>query len=132
MNVEINRIDGKRLSATGTDGQIVIDDLSTHGGPGDGWRPTELVLAALGGCMVGTMLSFAADQGIPVGDVRMVLDDEVAGPPKRIGTITMTMFVSGDITDRQLASLKRVAAKCKIGNTLADSPSLLFDMRRAT
>jgi putative redox protein len=131
MHVEINRVSDKRLAVTGADGQIVIDELSSDGGPGDGWRPTELVLAALGGCMVGTMLSFAADQGIPVGDVRMVLEDEVAGPPKRIGRINMTMFVGGDVTDRQLESLKRVASKCKVGNTLADSPDLTFALKRS-
>lgn len=130
MRVEINRVDGKRLSVTGADGQVIIDDLSADGGPGDGWRPTELVLAALGGCMIGTMLSFAADQDIPIGDVRMVLEDEVAGPPKRIGAIIMTMFVGGDVTDRQLASLERVAAKCKIGNTLATPPDVVFAMKR--
>ncbi len=131
MQVEVTRVHGKRLVVAGADGQIVIDDLSADGGPGDGWRPTELVLAALGGCMVGTMLSFAADQGIAVGDVRMVLEDEVASPPKRIGRINMTMFVGGDVTDRQLESLKRVASKCKIGNTLADSPELVFELRRS-
>lgn len=131
MQVEVSRLSGKRLEVTGADGRMIIDDLSADGGPGDGWRPTELVLAALGGCMVGTMLSFAADQGIAVGDVRMVLEDEVASPPKRIGRINMTMFVGGDVTDRQLESLKRVASKCKIGNTLADSPDLTFDLRRS-
>ena len=131
MKVEVTRLEGKRLSVTGTDGRLIVDDLSPDGGPGDGWRPTELVLAALGGCMVGTMLSFAADQEIPVGDVRMVLEDEVAGPPKRIGVIAMTMFIAGDVSPRQLESLKRVASKCKIGNTLADSPELVFDIKLA-
>ncbi|MDH5504921.1 MAG: OsmC family protein [Acidimicrobiia bacterium] len=132
MQVEITRLEGKRLSITGTDGRLVVDELSPDGGPGDGWRPTELVLAALGGCMVGTMLSFAADQEIPVGDVRMVLEDEVDGPPKRIGVIKMTMFITGAVTPRQLESLKRVASKCKIGNTLADSPQLVLEMELAT
>ncbi len=131
MQVEVTRLEGKRLSVTGTDARLVIDDLTPDGGPGDGWRPTELVLGALGGCMVGTMLSFAADQEIPVGDVRMVLEDEVDGPPKRIGRITMTMVITGDVTSRQLESLKRVASKCKIGNTLADSPELVFEMKLA-
>lgn len=131
MHVEVTRLEGKRLSVTGTDGLLIIDDLSPEGGPGDGWRPTELVLAALGGCMVGTMLSFAADQQIPVDDVRMVLEDEVSGPPKRIGVISMTMFITGDVTPRQLESLQRVASKCKIGNTMADSPELVFEMKLA-
>lgn len=132
MRVELERIEGKRLTIAGADTSLVIDDLSADGGPGDGWRPTELVLAALGGCMMGTMLSFATDQDIPVADVRMVLEDEVTGPPKRIGTITMTMLVGGDLTDRQIESLTRVASKCKIGNTLADSPNLTFELRRMT
>lgn len=132
MRIELQRIEGKRLSITGADNQLIIDDLASDGGPGDGWRPTELVLASLAGCMAGTMLSFAENEAIPVTDVRMVLEDTVAERPKRIAVITIKMLVSGDLTDRQLASLERVAAKCKIGNTLADSPEIAFTLERTT
>ena len=118
--------------ATGADGSLVIDDLSTEGGPGDGWRPTELLLAGLGGCMMGTMLNFAANQGIPVTGVSMILTDETADSPKRVSDITISMVVEGDVDERQLASLERVAGKCKVGNTLADSPSVHFRVERAS
>jgi uncharacterized OsmC-like protein len=43
----------------------------------------------------------------------------------------MTMFIAGDVSPRQLESLKRVASKCKIGNTLVDSPELVFNIELA-
>lgn len=132
MRVQINRVSGKRLLVQTADTSIVVDALAENGGPGDGVRSTELFLAGLGACMAGTMLDFAATQGIPVTDVQVVLEDTEAGPPKRIGTITVTMIISGEITERQFASLERVAAKCRIGNTLAESPEVSFEMRRAS
>ena len=118
--------------ATGADGRLVIDDLSTEGGPGDGWRPTELLLAGLGGCMMGTMLNFATNQGIPVTAVSMVLTDETADSPKRVSDITITMVIEGDVDERQMASLERVAGKCKVGNTLAESPSVHFRVEQTS
>lgn len=130
MRVEINRVRDKRLEVQTADTSIVVDALADDGGPGDGVRSTELMLAALGACMTGTMLDFASNQEIPVDDVHVVLQDCEAGPPKRIGTIEVTMIIGGEITDQQLASLKRVAAKCRIGNTLAAPPAVSFEMRR--
>lgn len=118
------------MQATGADGTLVIDTLASDGGPGDGWRPTELLLAGLGGCMMGTMLNFATNQDIPVTGVRMVLEDTVADNPKRVSVIAITMIVEGDVDDRQMASLERVAGKCKVGNTLADSPRIIFAVER--
>lgn len=130
MRVELEQIVGKRMQATGADGTLVIDTLASDGGPGDGWRPTELLLAGLGGCMMGTMLNFATNQDIPVTGVRMVLEDTVADNPKRVSVIAITMIVEGDVDDRQMASLERVAGKCKVGNTLADSPRIIFAVER--
>ena len=129
MRVELNRVEGKRLSVSGSDTSLMVDILKSNGGPGDGWRSTELMLAGLAGCMAGTMLDFADNQDIPVTDVKMVLTDEVAGPPKRIGAIKITMEVSGDLTPRQLESLERVASKCRIGNTLATPPDIVFTLK---
>jgi len=130
MRVEIARVAGKRLAVSGSDTELIVDNLAADGWPGDGWRSTELVLAGLGACMAGTMLDFAATQEIPVTDVKVVLSDEVVGPPQRVGSISVTMLVAGDVTDRQLESLERVAAKCKIGNTLANSPEVVFELSR--
>ena len=129
MRVELNRVEGKRLSVSGSDNSLMVDVLKSDGGPGDGWRPTELMLAGLAGCMAGTMLDFATNQEIPVTDVTMVLTDEVAGPPKRIGAITITMEVGGDLSQKQLESLERVASKCRIGNTLAAPPDVVFTLK---
>ena len=119
MHVEVNQVEGRRFVIRARGAETIVDDTVESGGPGDGFRPTELLLGGLGACMMGTMLTFARNQEIPVHDVAMDLEDEVALHPKRIGRIRMRMSVGVEATERQLASLRRVAAACKIHTTLA-------------
>ena len=129
MQVHLNQIEDRRfrVSARGLD--IIVDDTIDAGGPGDGFRPTELVLAGLAACMAGTMLNFAKDQSIPITSIDMELDSEEAKTPKRIGRITVTMKVGAEATDRQRASLERVASSCKIGRTLEIPPDVDLTFR---
>lgn len=127
MEVEVTRVHDRRLEVTARGLSLVVDQLEEHGGPGDGFRPTELLLGALGACMIGTMLGFAENQSIPVESVRVALGDEVAEHPERIGRVRVSMEVGGDISERQADSLRRVASRCKIHSTLANSPEVDFD-----
>lgn len=124
MHVHLEQVEGRRfrVSARGLD--VIVDDTIEAGGPGDGFRPTELLLAGLAACMAGTMLNFAVDQEIPITSIDMDLDDEEATTPKRIGRIAVTMRVGAETTDRQRASLERVASACKIGRTLEIPPEV--------
>ena len=124
MQVQLKQIEGRRfrISARGID--VIVDDTVEAGGPGDGFRPTELLLAGLASCMAGTMLNFAMDQDIPVTSIDMDVDADEAKTPKRIGRITVTMEVGAEATDRQRASLERVASSCKIGRTLEIPPDV--------
>ena len=118
MNVDVERVEGFRIEARARGVSVIVDRLPEQGGPGDGFRPVELLLAALGTCMVGTMLSFADNQGIDVRGVRVALEPTIARSPERVERVEMTMELQGELSDRQLASLKRVAEGCKIHNTL--------------
>ncbi|MDP2622437.1 MAG: OsmC family protein, partial [Actinomycetota bacterium] len=108
---------------------LVVDRLPEQGGPGDGFRSTELLLGALGACMVGTMLTFAENQGIEVGTVNVHLEDEAATAPTRVARIKVTMELGGNLTDRELESLKRVAARCRIHSTLKHAPEIEFELK---
>ena len=83
--------------------------------------------------MLGTALTFARNTDMPLDDLRIVMDADSAANPERLQTIRVTMTATGQLTDRHLASLSRVAARCKIHNTLADPPtvelSLILDDR---
>ncbi len=128
MKVEITRKDDEHL-VVNTRGQT----LFVHRGvsaeeANDGFRAGELLLSGLGACMLGTALTFARNTNIDVEDMRVSVEAESAPHPERIQTIRVTMTVTGEVTEKQMASLSRVAARCKIHNTLADSPRIELDM----
>ncbi len=118
MHVELEQIEGRRFAIRARGLEVIVDDTLDAGGPGDGFRPTELLLGALAACMAGTMLNFAKDQEIPIRGISMALDDEVSKAPTRIGKVSVSMTVETDADDRRVRSLERVASACKVHNTL--------------
>lgn len=84
----------------------------------------ELLLAALGSCMLGTMLAFAENVGVPVDGVRLELTPTVVDGPERVARIDMRLRIEGDIEPKRLASLRRVAEHCKVHSTLEHLPEL--------
>lgn len=90
----------------------------------EGLRSVELLLAALGSCMLGTMLAFAENVGVPVEGVRLELAPTVAEGPERVSRIDMKLRIEGDVEPRRLASLRRVAEHCKVHATLEHLPVL--------
>ena len=83
-----------------------------------GFHSVDLLLAGLGSCMVGTMLSAADEASIPIGHVRVELRPIVSFGPERVSKIKIKMFVEGEITAEQTAELKLAAESCKVHNSL--------------
>jgi len=98
------------------------------GRAGDGMRSVELLLAALGSCMLGTMMVFAENTGIAFDGVRLELEPVLASSPERVAEIRMTMRIDGDIEPKRLASLQRVAEHCKVHSTLEGGPALALEV----
>jgi uncharacterized OsmC-like protein len=109
--------------------ELIIDDTIEAGGPGDGFRPAELIMAALGTCTIGTMINFARNQGIEVSDITMEVSEETIEHPERIGTFNVSMSVHTDADDKRVRTLERVAGACKIHNTLKDPPQINLEFR---
>ena len=131
MQIRMEQVEGRRFKVVARGVELIVDDTLEAGGPGDGFRPSELLMGALATCMAGTMLTFARNQEIPVHDISITVGDETAPHPERIGKLTIEMKVEADATERQVASLERVAAACKIHHTLKRSPEieLAFSVR---
>lgn len=127
MRVEMEQVEGRRFRVRARGVELIVDDTLEAGGPGDGFRPSELLMGALATCMAGTMLNFARNQDITVDRINVALEDEPADHPDRIGRIAIRMDVTADATQRQVESLRRVASACKIHNTLERSPEMAFD-----
>lgn len=129
MQVQVEQIDGRRMAVRARGNEVIVDDTEEAGGPGDGFRPTELLLGALGTCMIGTLIDFARGQEISVDEIVMDLEDEAAERPARVDRIRATLTLSTDADERRRATLRRVASACKIHNTLGGSPAVEFDLR---
>lgn len=124
MRVEVERIRDRRLEVRARGMTIAIDRMPHEGEDPEGFRPTELLLGALGACMVGTMLAFADNEGIDVQGVTVELEDTETTAPRRIESIDVTMRVRADVPERRAATLERVASRCKIHTTLASTPEV--------
>lgn len=118
MNVRVARVRDARFEISARNVSTVVDVPVEQGGLGDGFRPVELLLGSLGACMLGPMLTFAKNQGIPIEGVSLELEPVVEEHPERVARVEMAMRIEGDVSDRQLQSLQRVAQRCKIHNTL--------------
>jgi putative redox protein len=126
MRIEMEQVEGRRFTIAARGLELIVDDTLEAGGPGDGFRPSELLMGALATCMAGTMLTFARNREIPVHGISISVEDESARHPERIGKLLIDMKVSADATERQVASLERVAGACKIHNTLERPPEIEF------
>lgn len=133
MYVEVSSVDDQHLEVTVRDQVLRIDRRAEPGAPSDGFRATELLLAALGACMVGTALEFTRRLELPVSAITMHLEDETAKHPTRVTAITATLSVDGAISDKDLERIGRVAARCKVHNTLTaeGAPVVMVKTRRA-
>ena len=118
MHIEMEQVEGRRFRIKARGLEVIVDDTVEAGGPGDGFRPSELLMGALAACTAGTMLTFARNQDIDVSGISITVDDETAMHPERIARLLMDMSFASDADDRQKASLERVAAACKITKTL--------------
>jgi uncharacterized OsmC-like protein len=127
VKVEVVQVEGRRMAIRARGLELIVDDTLEAGGPGDGWRPSELLMGALGTCMIGTMINFATNQGISVSDITMEVEEETVEHPERLGTIRIVMRLDTDADDRRIKTLERVAGACKIHNTLERSPEISFD-----
>lgn len=123
MQVQIRQIDGGRLSVKAEGMEIIIDkDHPTLGK--QGFRPVELFLGALGGCMAGTLISFAENQGHLVKGIEVELTAGLATKPERIESIDILLSFPPNLDQTAIDQLTRVAQHCKIHNTLHQEPNI--------
>jgi putative redox protein len=123
MHVTVTQMESGRLEIDAGGCRLVVD-RDGPGGEKQGFRPVELLLAALGACTAGTTISFAEGQGMNLSGVRVELDCELSSRPERISNITMKVEIPGDLDSATRDQLFRVAKHCKIHNTLHREPEV--------
>ncbi len=103
-------------------GQSLVTDVSkSQGGLGENFSPTDLVLVALGTCILATMAMVAQRHQLDLTGLSACMEKEMAAPPlRRIGSIGMTINLPLGLrlssADRE--RLENAAQRCPVKQSL--------------
>jgi putative redox protein len=100
-------IDGKHL--------LITDEPEAVGGEGSAPAPHELLPAALASCVSTVLVMFARTKEWDLGDVSVEVDYDHRAIPRQFD---VTIRLTGDLTDVQVARLEKVAATCPVRRSL--------------
>lgn len=101
----------------------VSDAPADKGGAGQGFRPHELLEAALGSCTSIVLRVYAEKHGIALTGVTVSVNLEHEEPGK--AKFVCRIALSGDLTPQQRQQLLRAARACPVRRTL--SGTLVFE-----
>ena len=94
---------------------LVTDEPESVGGEDSAPAPHELLPAALASCISTVLVMYARTKEWDLGNVSVDVDYDHHVTPRRFDvTITLT----GDLTDEQVARLEKVAATCPVRRSL--------------
>jgi putative redox protein len=135
--VEINiTYEGElRCSATHQPSEttILTDAPVDNHGRGLSFSPTDLLAAALGTCMV-TVMSIAAQtlQIDLAGTKAMVRKTMVAGPLRRIGTLTVVIEIPVHLDEERKEKLEKAALTCPVHQSMHPDVQIPVSFRWAS
>lgn len=128
MQVKVQWLEGKRIAVSARGNRLIVDEIYADGRQGMGFRPTELLLGALGACTMGTLLTFCKNMNIPVESFVIDVEGKRETSPERVSDIHICLRLGGDIPENRLETLRRVAGGCRIHHTLRHSPSIGIEL----
>ena len=131
LKVQLEWQGGKRIHVNARGNRIVVDQIYEDGREGMGFRPTELLLSALGACTMGTLLEFCKNMSIPLESFSIELEGKREKAPERVGEIRISLALSGDVPEERIETLRRVAKGCRVHYTMTHPPKIELEMRVA-
>lgn len=129
LQVSVRWLEGKRIEVSARGNSIIVDEVYADGREGTGFRPTELLLGALGACTMGTVLTFCKNMKIPVESFSIGVEGARETAPERISDIRVSLRLSGDIPEERLDTLKRVAGGCRVHYTITHPPKIALELK---
>lgn len=129
LQVNVRRVAGKKLEVSARGNRLIVDQVYAEGADSPGFRPTELLLGALGACTMGTVLTFCENMKIPIDAFAIDVEGKRETAPERISEIQVSIRIDGDIPPERVETLKRVAHGCRVHYTITHQPKIGLDLK---
>ncbi len=98
---------------------VVMDQKVEEGGENAGFKPTELLLTSLGGCLGTTILSVAKLWDLEIAELKLDVEVERSVEEDVEWKFTVNVHIDGNFSQEKKEKLiKTVEETCKISNML--------------
>lgn len=97
---------------------IETDAPKDNNGKGERFSPTDMVVSALGACMLTIMGIVAKRDGIKLEGVTFRGEKHMAENPRRIGKIVLEIFMPQGLNDQQKKKLESAAHTCPVHKSI--------------
>lgn len=125
----IIQVEVKQISPTTSEGSVrghtvLVDRPTAKGGADQGAMGGELLLVALGGCFMSTLLAAIREREAAITDVHMAIEGTLASAPSRFTAVHMHItagYKDADLMQKMVTIAER---GCIVANTLKDAVDL--------
>lgn len=124
MAIVVEYAGGMKLVAHYRGLEVATDQPEKDGGGNTAVTPTQLMVISLGMCVGVFVLYFAKRHEIAVEGMRIETEYEMAEGPRRVGKMQVRVTMPGELSDKERATLQRVAEQCVVHNTLRHPPEI--------
>lgn len=107
----------------------VADEPPALGGDGLAPNPFDLLLGALGSCIVITVGHYAGQARIPLEGLWVDLAGEQSAPDAKY-RIAVLLRVRGNLADQDVERLRRAAERCPVHHILGPGADIATEIRR--
>ena len=104
--------------------RLATDQSALAGGEDTAPSPTELISAALGSCIALYVYQFCVSRGLPHDGMRVEVTPQSVANPNRIASLSVTVWLPGELSPHTRLMLERVVQSCPVHNTLAHGASV--------
>jgi len=98
--------------------KITTDAPKDNGGEGKAFSPTDLVGAALGSCVVTTMVLFAERHGISLRGASFQVEKIMGTEPRRIAELVLKVYLPAELDPTNRLKLERAGMTCPVHKSL--------------
>lgn len=134
-DTEIIRVDSiwlgdKKSKASIRDFTLIIDNPKERGGTNLGPRPTETLLAALGGCFIIALSRIGERMRISLSDLQLELRGRINQESHSVEKINISVRITADQNDqRRLERLVQIAREyCTVSKTLEAPTNITIEL----